>query len=74
MSNQSPDLVPAQPATKARFRPIRVAFIAHYATLYGANRSLLNLIDGLAAHSVVAHVVVPEEGALTRALDRKSVV
>lgn len=73
MSNQSPDLVPAQPATKARFRPIRVAFIAHYATLYGANRSLLNLIDGLAAHSVVAHVVVPEEGALTRALADRGV-
>jgi len=36
---------------------MRDAFITHYSALYGANRSLLNLIDGLRRYDVVPHVV-----------------
>jgi glycosyltransferase involved in cell wall biosynthesis len=54
-------------------KPLRVAFIAHYTSLYGANRSLLDLIDGLAPRGVAAFVIVPAEGELTAALDSRGV-
>ena len=47
---------------------MRVAFITHYTSLYGANRSLLNLIDGLKRYEVFSHVVSPGEGEITEAL------
>jgi glycosyltransferase involved in cell wall biosynthesis len=49
---------------------LRVAFITHYTELYGANLSLLNLIDGLGRFGVRAHVVCPEGGDLLAALNR----
>ena len=52
---------------------MRVAFLTHYADLYGANRSLLNLIDGLRAYEVQPYVVAPEVGDLTKALEAQSV-
>lgn len=52
---------------------MRVAFITHYTQLYGANRSLLNLIDGLREYDVVPHVVAPEEGDITRVLRERGV-
>jgi glycosyltransferase involved in cell wall biosynthesis len=51
----------------------RIAFITHYTELYGANLSLLNLIDGLGDLGVRAHVVCPEEGDLLAALGRRGV-
>ena len=53
--------------------PIKVAFFTHYSLLYGANRSLLNLIDGLSDYPVVPYVVAPEEGDLTAALESKGI-
>ena len=51
---------------------MKIAFITHYTSLYGANRSLLNLIDGLLKYGVESYVVVPEEGDITQELrDRK---
>ena len=51
---------------------MRIAFITHYTNLYGANRSLLNLIDGLTKRGVESCVVVPGEGDITQELrDRK---
>lgn len=47
---------------------LRVTFITHYTELYGANLSLLNLIDGLSRRGVVSHVVCPEGGDLVREL------
>lgn len=52
---------------------MRVAFITHYTTLHGANRSLLNLIDGLRRYGVVSHVVAPAEGDVTNALRGRDV-
>lgn len=52
---------------------MRIAFITHYATLHGANRSLLALIDGLKNYDVVSFVVTPEKGPLTEALQSRGV-
>ena len=52
---------------------MRVAFITHYAEMFGANRSLLNLIDGLRLHGVESFVVTPDLGDLTRALEKRGV-
>src|SRR5215467_5460282 len=52
---------------------LRVAFLTHYAELYGANLSLLNLIDGLGPYGVRAHVICPEPGDLPAALARRGV-
>ena len=51
----------------------RVAFLTHYAELYGANRSLLGLIDGLTQHGVRPHVILPEPGDLLDALAVRTV-
>ncbi|BAY91942.1 MULTISPECIES: glycosyltransferase family 4 protein [unclassified Tolypothrix] len=47
---------------------MKVAFITHFPNLYGANRSLLNLIDGLKPYGVVPHIIAPFEGQLTAQL------
>jgi glycosyltransferase involved in cell wall biosynthesis len=47
---------------------MRIAFFTHYTELYGANRSLLDLIEGLGELGVRAHVVCPEPGDLLDAL------
>ena len=47
---------------------MHVVFLAHYSFLYGANRSLLNLIEGLERYNVKAHVIAPEKGDLTKHL------
>ena len=52
---------------------LRVIFISHYPELYGANRSLLNLIDGLGAYGVQAAVVCPGAGPITEELTRRGV-
>jgi glycosyltransferase involved in cell wall biosynthesis len=59
------------PAPKAP--ELRVAFITHYAELYGANLSLLNLIEGLGRCGVVAHVIGPEQGDLLGELARRGI-
>jgi len=53
--------------------PVRIAFITHYTSLYGANRSLLNLIDGLKRYEVFAHIVSPGEGEITEALRERRI-
>src|SRR5438046_2209160 len=69
-----PDPVPgggsAQPAPPLG---LRVAFITHYTELYGANLSLLALIDGLGRYGVQARVVCPDQGDLLAALARRDV-
>lgn len=52
---------------------MKVAFFTHYTALYGANRSLLNLIDGLKARGVKPYVIVPAEGDITRALRERGI-
>jgi len=53
--------------------PKKIAFISHYTDLYGANRSLLNLIDGVVGHGVVPLVFCPREGELSATLREKGV-
>lgn len=43
---------------------MKVAFITHYTTLYGANRSLLDLIEGLMPLGVEPFVVIPDNGEI----------
>lgn len=52
---------------------MRVAFITHYESLYGANRSLLGLIDGLREYGVIPFVIGREAGAIGGALKARSV-
>ena len=47
---------------------MNVAFISHDSGLYGASRSLLNLIEGLIRLNVNCYIVVPGEGKLTERL------
>ena len=51
----------------------RIAFLTHYAELYGANLSLLNLIEGLAEYGVISHVICPDNGDLVPALARRDI-
>lgn len=53
--------------------PMKVTFITHYKSLYGANRSLINLIEGLKNFKVASYVIVPDEGDLTDALSNKNI-
>lgn len=39
-----------------------IAFLTHYTELYGANRSLLNLITGLRRYDITPYVIAPREG------------
>jgi glycosyltransferase involved in cell wall biosynthesis len=52
---------------------LRVSFITHYTELYGANRSLLNLIEGLGRYGVRSYVICPDQGDLLAALDRRGI-
>jgi glycosyltransferase involved in cell wall biosynthesis len=51
----------------------RIAFLTHYTELYGANLSMVNLIEGLKAYGVQAHVICPDEGDLIPALAARGV-
>jgi glycosyltransferase involved in cell wall biosynthesis len=54
--------------------PIRIAYLTHYPELYGANRSLLDLLLELRDRgAVLPHVLLPREGDLVSALQREGV-
>ncbi|MDX9750455.1 MAG: glycosyltransferase family 4 protein [Flavobacteriales bacterium] len=53
---------------------MRIAFLTHYATPYGANRSLLDLVLALrAGHGVRPHVLLAASGPFTDVLERHAV-
>jgi len=52
---------------------MRIAFITHYAQLLGANRSLLNLIEGLREYGVESYVIAPFTGDITETLCERGV-
>lgn len=52
---------------------MRVAFVTHTTSLYGANRSLIDLLDGLRGSGVDGHVVSPNDGPFTRAVTNRSI-
>src|SRR5579883_406184 len=70
-----PELLPSRPELPESepLAGLRVAFITHYTELYGANRSLLNLIAGLTRYGVVPHVICPESGELLGELQARNV-
>lgn len=48
---------------------MNILFITHYTALYGANRSLVNLLTGLKNYNVKPLVVIPEDGDLCHILE-----
>lgn len=52
---------------------MRVVFVTHYGSLYGANRSLLNLIDGLKEYNIESFVLCPLKGDMTTELEKLGV-
>ncbi|MHA1344584.1 MAG: glycosyltransferase family 4 protein [Promethearchaeota archaeon] len=52
---------------------MKVVFISHYSDLYGANHSLLNLIDGLKEHNVESFLLCPSRGEMTVELEKRSI-
>ncbi|MFB6280314.1 MAG: glycosyltransferase family 4 protein [Salinibacter sp.] len=52
---------------------MRICFVTHYDGLYGANRSLLGLIEGLEEYGVESLVVLPSRGDLTEVLRDRNV-
>lgn len=65
--------MPPAPPGRPAADPLRITFLTHYTELYGANRSLLNLIDGLMPQGFLPHVICPEPGELLEALARRGV-
>jgi glycosyltransferase involved in cell wall biosynthesis len=52
----------------------RVAYLTHYAELYGANRSLLDLVlRAREAHGIEPFVILSEEGPLSEALQAQGI-
>ena len=52
---------------------IKIGFINHSSTLYGANRSLINLIDGLRDYNIQPFVILRQPGELSALLERRGV-
>lgn len=52
---------------------MNILIITHYSNLYGANRSLLDLIDGLKFFDVKSFVIIPEEGIIEESLRTRGV-
>ena len=50
-----------------------MTFITHYPELYGANRSLLNLIDGLRSHQVEPSVICHSAGPISDELAKRGI-
>jgi glycosyltransferase involved in cell wall biosynthesis len=60
------------PTTTSNESP-RITFFTHYTELYGANLSMLALIDGLGKYGVRSHVICPDQGDLLGALTQRNV-
>jgi glycosyltransferase involved in cell wall biosynthesis len=54
-------------------KPLRITFFTHYTELYGANLSMLALIDGLGRYGIRAHVICPDQGDLLPALSQRNI-
>lgn len=52
---------------------INVLFVTHYTQLFGANKSLLNLLNELILKGVKPIVLVPKSGDLIQELERKNI-
>jgi len=52
---------------------MRIIFFSHDANVYGASRSLLDLVEGFKSKGALVKVTVPKEGPLTELLKAKSI-
>jgi glycosyltransferase involved in cell wall biosynthesis len=52
---------------------MNILFITHYSTLYGANKSLINLLEGIKQHDVKPFVVIPDKGDLGEFLEDQNI-
>jgi hypothetical protein len=52
---------------------MKICFVTHYEALYGANRSLLDLIEGLKKFKVESFVLAPRKGGVTTELEKLKV-
>ena len=52
---------------------MNILFISHYGSLYGANRSLLLLLDGLVANNINPLVLVPQRGPFIDELKKRGI-
>ncbi len=53
---------------------MRIVFFTHYSELYGANKSLINLIEGLISlYTIQPLVVIPKEGDISSVLKEKNI-
>lgn len=52
---------------------INILFITHYTGLYGANKSLLNLLEGIKNHDIKPLVVVPAYGDICEVLTKENI-
>lgn len=58
---------------KKKCAPINVVFFTHYSDLYGANRSLLSLLDGLKEYPIIPSVIGPEKGDIAQELEHRDI-
>jgi glycosyltransferase involved in cell wall biosynthesis len=52
---------------------MKILFITHYAALYGANKSLLNLIEGFNSLPIEVCVVIPKIGEITKEFEKRNI-
>jgi len=52
---------------------MKICFVTHYVELYGANRSLLCLIDGLKQYDIQSYVLAPKKGSITEELSKRAI-
>lgn len=52
---------------------MKILFFTHYSSLYGANRSLIDIIEGLKKFEVISTVVMPINGDLANTLVEKKI-
>lgn len=52
---------------------MNILFLTHYTTLYGANKSLLNLLEGIKEYDVNPLIVIPAYGDLCDVLEEKNI-
>jgi len=50
-----------------------ILFITHYSKLYGANKSLLNLLDGLPSQEIKPFVLMPNTQGLEKELEKRKI-
>ena len=52
---------------------MNVLSITHYTELYGANRSLLSLLNGIPKHNFNGFLIAPYEGAITKEVKKRGI-